>query len=881
MKRWFLVGLMMVMASGAQAQTIKRVRKPFLRPNAYKGVRFFPALKWRVTVGMGANTTPALADLDLDGTMDIVLPDAQGSLFRLTDQGNVLWRVALPEAATVGVSLGDVNRDGTLDILVAAGKTLLCFTPAGKENWRVSLDEPINSFPTIADIDADGKPEVIFGANDNKLHVLTGSGKSKWTFATKSWIVGGVAVGNLVGDKKLEIVFGSLDYNVFCVDAKGKPLWKYATGNWVQTSPCIADIDRDGGKDVLIGSDDGFVYALSRRGTLKWKNHLFGVSADDDSTRTRAYLAVADLDKDGTLETVAVSPQGEVHVFTSDGQLAWRKSAGGYESTSVVGAPLIADLNGDGWQDILLATEAGNLVAMDAWGNTHWSHRAARGLVSTPIVADLDRDKKLEIYAANKLESGLGFFSQYEMSVAGGAMAWPALKGDPYRTGEVSNAADYGANLRRGGDYATAWEPFAAGYRPRTGVQPPRRLRITTLPLNDISGNHDGALDPGETALMKVRVENFGRGASYDSLLRVSFQRSPLRLDRTSMYLGWIAPRATKTVTFRLTAPPLPQLLSLLRQQNGLERDSGFRDVAGGDEPLIENAVVAPVEATKRRRLAPAKITRATLAKTQVARLQVLESGVQAAVSEAKVFNMPPLPPLLRVHARRLIDSRSSLTSGNGNGRLDSGETAVLRLLLVNDNLTTAQNATATLTSNSRDVLVATPTAKLQNVVPYGGRQINMALRVAPQLSGKSVTLKLTTQAQGAPPHSELITLPVGQNGLDTSAPTVLLLSPRARIATTSAAKMTISGALSDNSGIGGFSFDGTRVPLSRLKKEGNRYRFGFSRALKIGENVFPMTATDARGNTNSLWVRIVRRPAQTPSVRRVPIQTRKTRRRS
>jgi len=46
---------------------------------------------------MKAHTVPALADLDLDGTVDIVLPVANGNLYRLTDEGDVRRRSELPK----------------------------------------------------------------------------------------------------------------------------------------------------------------------------------------------------------------------------------------------------------------------------------------------------------------------------------------------------------------------------------------------------------------------------------------------------------------------------------------------------------------------------------------------------------------------------------------------------------------------------------------------------------------------------------------------------------------------------------------------------------------------------------------------------------------
>lgn len=381
-------------------------------------------------------------------------------------------------------------------------------------------------------------------------------------------------------------------------------------------------------------------------------------------------------------------------------------------------------------------------------------------------------------------------------------------------------------------------------------MQKPRRLRVTLLALDDARGNRDGALDPGETAWVRVQVKNLGQGASYDNSLQLNLGKSFLSLDRRSAYLGWIAPGATKTAVFRLSAPVLSRILEL----------------SPGDDPEAPPTLAALAVPNRVRFSRVTRSVRPSVRPSvkrdlppQTLQMEVLESGVSAALAKANVFGVRALPPDLRIARTQILDGKTSYTSGNGNGRLDAGENVILRLILTNTNLTTASQVRADLDSLSRDVLTATKRANFSKVVPGGGRVLDFSLRVAKAPRTRKATLRFSTLSQttGVTQVDKFqeITLPIGGKTGDVTPPQIILENPKTAIFSTRAAQFTIRGRVLDASNIAQLNFE------RRDQKMGRGGRFSFFRALKIGENVFPLAATDIAGNTTQKFVRIIRKP--------------------
>jgi subtilisin family serine protease len=348
---------------------------------------------------------PAAADLDGDGPPEVVVTTLAGGVFifehdgRLRAQRSPMAGGPLAPFTTVYAAIGNVTGDAAKEIvltadgfpdvvildrfgneIVAPGGTHCSLPPPPLGNFPFSMPSP----PALADLDGNGKDEIVVVQRTYlQLHVCRADGSERFGFpldlGSNGYAFAKVApvIGDIDFDSTLDIVVASFDCKVFAVDRDGfiRPGWP-----WQPTDPtnycgpiALSELNGDNRLEVVLG----------------------GMAQRDLGWGVPAYHAVL-----WALGGTGLPLSG------------WPRY---YGYGAAAGAPMVADVDGDGQREIVFDGDYPGWGDHSTW--RPWDVQAAnadgsavagfprptmaaysQGLANVSALADFDGDGSLELF---------------------------------------------------------------------------------------------------------------------------------------------------------------------------------------------------------------------------------------------------------------------------------------------------------------------------------------------------------------------------------------------------------------------------------------------------------------------------------------------------
>jgi hypothetical protein len=372
--------------------------------------------EWPHMGGDSIWASPAIADVDKDGFLDVIQPvdRLEGTkMFVLSRCACSLpgWdNVALASNVWTPVSCGDVDGDGFLEFFMG---TNTWYSPDFTA-WRGGFIFGLNHDGTEMR-DGDGNPAT-FG-------IFNTTAPNPWDpdVNNRPFVMGAPAIGDLDGDGQPEIVVGGARPPALCAwngDGSNVPGFPVSATfptyegprdiGWVMGSPILVDLDGDGDVEICFQTASAYFIAYRHDGTVFPGTPFWGIDFGSGVKwfgDTWSTPAAGDIDNDGRIEIVfagrdhSIVDQGHGRIFCIEGGpynplgQQWPMLSANAQGTGVYQDPRQGGLRGDVNEDG--GVDSADLVRMrNALQGTEPLDPDGKGYINSLVNSDLVFDQR-------------------------------------------------------------------------------------------------------------------------------------------------------------------------------------------------------------------------------------------------------------------------------------------------------------------------------------------------------------------------------------------------------------------------------------------------------------------------------------------------------
>jgi len=222
-----------------------------------------------VTLGGAILAPPAVADLNGDGNLEILVVSLQGVLSAinpLTGQNLTGFPVTLA-ASQNAMAIANLDSDPQPEILVSASTNgyLYAVNHDGSILFQKNIGQQIKTSPVVADVDNNSSKEIIVVTAQGQIYIMNPDGTNlpNMPISTNVAVECTPVVARFDNSNLAGIIFGDTNGKIHSVrkDGTQSPNFPYSLGGNVKISAALDDIDRDGDLDIVV-PDNAKYYVL-------------------------------------------------------------------------------------------------------------------------------------------------------------------------------------------------------------------------------------------------------------------------------------------------------------------------------------------------------------------------------------------------------------------------------------------------------------------------------------------------------------------------------------------------------------------------------------------------------------------------------------------
>ena len=372
-----------------------------------------------------AALAPAVADLNGDHFLDIVFLDKIGYLQVVDGKTYLpLWKENFPHRTQlpVGITLADMNDNDLPDIILAAHNSIIYVIDgnSGNEIWASPmLGGSFSGNPVVADLNGDKLFDVFICDQSGRLHIgFGGISNPEWTtLQVETKIACPPSAADFNNDGLPEVVFGSDQGQIFVHSGDQRKITNVINVNEelqkakgtlfenhvIKQRIAAAKLNNDPYNDILILTDKNHLLAYD---VFNNKRIWFDILKTDSDSGTALPATIGDLNGDKKMEVAVVTKDNKIVTYDGFGKgTGLKKINWGYvprNNEQFVSLPVIADINKDQKNDILMANYNGGIEIFDGTNGKLLNEFAAANsdsftVIGTPVVADLNNNGWLDI----------------------------------------------------------------------------------------------------------------------------------------------------------------------------------------------------------------------------------------------------------------------------------------------------------------------------------------------------------------------------------------------------------------------------------------------------------------------------------------------------